>query len=152
VGGTALFVVALIVLHLISQLLSRWVRSSRLNALDRSFGLLAGLVTAALAISVGFLFLSDIWDNDPPDWVREARTRPVVETSALLVRDVLPEAIIGAAGARLEKIRDSTSNIDAARQAIDRLSLPPKTSAPTARPGYNDRDRQELDRLIEKNQ
>lgn len=151
-AGAALFLVALIVLHLISQLLSRWVRTSRLNALDRSFGLLAGLVTAALAISIGFLFLSDIWAEDPPDWVREARTRPVVETAALLVRDVLPEAIIGAAGARLEKIRDRTGGIDAAREAIDRLSLPPKTSAPAARPGYNDSDRQELERLIEKNQ
>jgi len=151
-GGAVLFVIALIILHLFSQLLSKWVRSSRLNALDRSFGLLAGLVTAALAISIGYLFLSDIWAEDPPDWVREARTRPVVETAALLVRDVLPEAIVGAAGAQLEQIRDRTSNIDAAREAIDRLSLPPKTSAPAARPGYNERQRQELDRLIQNNQ
>lgn len=151
-GATALFVVALIVLHLISQLLSKWVRSSRLNALDRSFGLLAGLVTAALAISVAYLFLSDIWENDPPDWIREARTRPVVETAALMVRDVMPEAIIGAAGAQLEQIRERSSGIDAAREAIDRLSLPPKTTATEPRPGYNDRDRQELDRLIQSNQ
>jgi membrane protein required for colicin V production len=147
-GGTALFVVALIVLHLISNLLSRWVRTSRLNALDRSFGLLAGFGTAVVAIGIGYLFLSDIWAQDPPDWVREARTRPMVESTSLLVRDILPESIVGAAG---EHLRKRTGGIDSAREAIDRLSLPPKTPASSALPGYNERERQELDRLIQRN-
>jgi len=151
-GGAVLFVVALIILHLLSQLLSRWVRSSRLNALDRSFGLLAGLGTAAVAIAIGYLFLSDIWAEDPPEWLEAARTRPVVESAALLVRDVLPESVVGTAGAHLEKIRDRAVQLDSARQAIERLSQPPKTSAPAARPGYNERERQELDRLIQSNQ
>ncbi len=151
-GGVGLFVVALIVLHLISQLLSRWVRSSRLNALDRSFGLLAGLGAAVVIIAVGFLFLSDIWEQDPPDWVREARTRPVVESAALLARDVLPKEVIGRVGERLEGHRNTTNTLDSAREAIDRLSLPPKTTAPASRPGYNERERQELDRLIQNNQ
>lgn len=152
-GGAALFVVALIVLHLLSQLLSRWVRSSRLNALDRSFGLLAGLATAAVVIAISYLlFLSDTWAEDPPDWVMEARTRPVVESAALLARDVLPETIVRTAGEHLEKIRDRAVTIDSARQALERLSQPPKTTVPAARPGYNERERQELDRLIQNNQ
>ena len=151
-GGAALFVVALIVLHLLSQLLSRWVRSSRLNALDRSFGLLAGLGTAALAIAIGYLFLGDIWAEEPPPWLATARTRPVVESAALLARDVLPESVVGATGAHLEKIRDRAVDVESARQALERLSQPPKTPAPAARPGYNERERKELDRLIQNNQ
>ena len=151
-GGVVLFVVALIVLHLVSQLLSRWVRSSRLNALDRSFGLLAGLGAAAVAIAVGYLFLSDIWAEDPPEWLEAARTRPVVESAALLVRDVLPETIVGRTGEHLEKIRDRAVELDSARRALERLSQPPKTPASSARPGYNERERQELDRLIQNNQ
>ncbi len=152
VGGAALFVVALIVLHLISQLLSKWVRSSRLNALDRSFGLLAGLATAAAAIAIGFLFLSDIWADDPPPWLKDARTRPVVEAAALLVRDVLPETIVGTTGAHLENIRDRAVKIDAAREALERLSQPPKTPASPAPKGYNEQTRQEVDRLIQDSQ
>lgn len=152
VGGAALFVVALIVLHLLSQLLSRWVRSSRLNALDRSMGLLAGLATTTIAIAIGYLFLSDIWADDPPEWLEAARSRPVVEASALLVRDVLPEWIVGTAGAHLEKIRDRAVKIDSAREALERLSQPPKTPAPAARPGYKESERKELDRLIQNNQ
>jgi membrane protein required for colicin V production len=151
-GGAVLFVVALIILHLVSQLLSRWVRSSRLNALDRSFGLLAGLGTAAIAIAIGYLFLSDIWAEDPPEWLEAARTRPVVESAALFVRDVLPENVVGTAGEHLEKARDRAELLNSARQAIERLSQPPKTSAPAASPGYNQRERQELDRLIRNNQ
>jgi membrane protein required for colicin V production len=151
-GGAALFVVALIVLHLVSQLLSKWVRSSRLNALDRSFGLLAGLATAAAAIAIGFLFLSDIWADQPPAWLKDARTRPVVEMAALLVRDVLPENIVGTTGAHLENIRDRAVKIDAAREALERLSQPPKTPASPAPTGYNEQSRQEVDRLIQKNQ
>lgn len=151
-GGGVLFIVALIILHLISQLLSRWVRSSRLNALDRSVGLLAGFAAAMVVISVGYLFLNDIWANDPPDWVREARTRPAVETAALLARDVLPERMIRDRGEHLESIRESAGAIDASREALERLSLPPKTNAPAQRPGYNQRERQELDRLIQNNQ
>lgn len=147
-----LFVVALIVLILLSQLLSRWIRVSRLNALDRSFGLLSGLATAAVAIAVGYLFLSDIWAEDPPDWVATARTRPAVESAALLARDVLPASVVGTAGAHLEKIRDRAVKLNSARQALERLSRPPKTSAPALRPGYNQRERQELDRLIQSKQ
>lgn len=150
-GGAVLFVVALIVLHLVSQLLSRWVRSSRLNALDRSFGLLAGLGTAVVAIAIGYLFLSDIWAEDPPEWLEAARTRPVVESAALLVRDILPETVVGTAGVHLEKVQDSAAKIESAKRALERLSQPPKTSAPAARPGYNERERQELDRLIQNN-
>jgi len=151
-GGAALFVVALIILHLLSQLLSRWVRSSRLNALDRSFGLLAGFATAAVAIAVGYLLLSDIWADEPPDWLREARTRPLVESAALAARDILPESVIGTTGAHLEQIRDRAIQVESAREALERLSQPPKTPAPDDVPGYNERERQDLDRLIEKNQ
>jgi membrane protein required for colicin V production len=151
-GGAALFVVALIVLHLVSQLLSKWVRSSRLNVLDRSFGLLAGLGTAAAAIAIGFLFLSDIWADQPPAWLKDARARPIVEAAALLVRDVLPENIVGTTGAHLENIRDRAVKIDAAREALERLSQPPKTPASTPPTGYNDQTRQEVDRLIQNSQ
>jgi len=151
VGAAALFIVALVVFHLVSHLVSRWVRSSRLNAVDRSFGLLAGLGTAAAAIAISYLFLSDVWADDQPKWLEAARTRPVVESAALFVRDVLPEDIVGTTGAHLEKIRDRAVQLDSAREALERLSQPPKTPASTARPGYNERERQELDRLIQNN-
>lgn len=152
IGGAVLFIVALIVLHLVSHILSGWVRSSSLNALDRSLGLLAGGALGAVIISVVFLFLSDIWEDKRPDWVETARTRPVVEVAALFVRDILPPDIIGNTGAKLREMQQRAQDADAAKQALERLSSPPESSAPQAEPGYNERQRQELDRLIQETQ
>ena len=44
-------------------------------------------------VAVGYLFLSDFWADDPPEWLQDARTLPVVETGALAVRDELSTAI-----------------------------------------------------------
>jgi membrane protein required for colicin V production len=152
VAGAALFIVALIVFHLLSHILSGWVRSGRLNALDRSLGLVAGLVTAGIVISIAFLFLSDVFGDDPPDWVETARTRPAVERGALLVKDLLPAGFIGETGETLERAQQRARDIDAAREALDRLSRPPETAVPETREGYNERERSGLNDLIRQNQ
>ena len=51
-GGAIIFLLSLVILHLISQMLSNWIRSGSLNVIDRSFGLLAGIVITALALAV----------------------------------------------------------------------------------------------------
>lgn len=152
IAGAALFIVALIVFHLISHMLSGWVRSGRLNALDRSLGLLAGLAASALVICVGFLFMSDVWAEDTPDWVETARTRPAVERGALLVRDLLPENLIGETGAALQNAQERANDVDAARKALDKLTRPPETSASPTQEGYKDGVRQGIEDLIRKNQ
>ena len=152
VAGGGLFIVALIVLHLLSHMLSGWVRAGRLNALDRSLGLLAGLATAGIVISVAFLFLSDVFEDDPPPWVESARTLPVVERGALLVKEFLPAKIIGETGNALERAQERANDIDAAREALDRLTQPPESSAPRPQEGYNERERDGLEDLIRRNQ
>lgn len=151
-GGAALFIVSLIVLYLISHLLSGWVRNSRLNALDRSLGLLAGIVTAALVIAVGYLPLSDTIGDDPPEWMEDSRTKPVIESAALFVRRILPEGFWGRTGEALQQSREKIDTVEDARQAIDRLTAPPKTPAPNERKGYKDEAREQLDELIRKSQ
>jgi membrane protein required for colicin V production len=152
IAGAVLFIIALIVFHLVSHMLSGWVRSGRLNALDRSLGLLAGLFTAALVISVGYLFMSDVWADDAPNWVENARTRPAVERGALLVRDLLPENLIGETGTALKRAQQRANDIDAARDALDLLTRPPETSASPTQDGYKDGARQGLNDLIRKSQ
>jgi len=152
IAGAVLFIVALIVLHLISHTLSGWVRAGRLNALDRSLGLLAGLVASALVVCVGFLFMSDVWGDDTPDWVEAARTRPAVERGALLVRDLLPENLIGQTGAALERAQQRANDVDAAREALERLTSPPDSAAPPAQEGYKEGVRKGIEDLIRENQ
>ncbi|MBO6784177.1 MAG: CvpA family protein [Alphaproteobacteria bacterium] len=152
VAGAALFIVALIVFHLIGHMLSGWVRSGRLNALDRSLGLLAGLVSAAIVICAAYLFIGDGLVEDPPEWVETARARPAVERGALLVRDLLPEDVIGETGAALEKARERANDIDTAREALERLTSPPESPAQPAPEGYNEGERERIEDLIRKTQ
>ncbi len=152
VAGAALFIVALIVFHLIGHILSGWVRSGRLNALDRSLGLLAGLATAAAVVCAAYLFMGDDLVDDAPEWIETARTRPAVERGALLVRDLLPADVIGNTGAALEKARRGAKSIDAVREAVDQLASPPETPAQPAEEGYKDGTRESIDNLIRKAQ
>ena len=152
IGGAVLFIVALVILYLISHMLSGWVRNSRLNALDRSLGLLAGAATATLVIAVAYLPLSDTIAEDPPEWLKEAKTRQSIETAALFVRDMLPENFWGETGEALQQGRDRIDALEDTRQAVDRLTAPPKTSAPEQRPGYKSESREQLNDLIRENQ
>jgi membrane protein required for colicin V production len=152
VAGAALFIVALIVLHLVSHIFSGWVRSGRLNSLDRSLGMLAGLATAGIFVCVAYLFFSDVWGEEQPGWVESARTRPAVERGALLVRDLLPEDLIGQTGAALERAQQEANDIGAAKKVLDRLISPPEFTAPLPKEGYKEDDRESIDDLIRKAQ
>lgn len=149
VAGAALFLIALVVLHLVSNAVSHWVRSSRLNALDRSVGLLAGIAATALVLSAAYLPLSDtLPPPDQPDWLREAKTRPLVESGALFVRDLVPPHYRLNTGNALARSRDKLRD-DV--QILERFTKPPEVIIPLNSETYEDATRRQLDKLIENN-
>jgi membrane protein required for colicin V production len=87
VGGGVLFLVALIVLHLLSYSISDRVRGGRMRLLDRTLGLMAGLALPALALSAAFLFARDAV---PTEWLENSRTRPLVEQGAKWIDRMIP--------------------------------------------------------------
>lgn len=152
VGGSVLFLVSLVFFHIFSHMFSGWVRHSRLNVLDRSLGLVAGIISAAVVVSTAFLLLSDLAPADQPTWLREARSRPFVEITALFIRDFLPEDIRTRFGVALENSRNGVDRIDQTRRALELLNRAPPAAIKPTDPGYSDNNRTELNRLIEGNQ
>ncbi len=153
IGGSALFLVALVFFHIISHMFSGWVRHSRLNVLDRSLGLAAGLVSTGLIIATAFLFLTDkTAPSDQPDWLRQSRSRPFIEITALFVRDFLPEDIRTKFGVALERSRSGVDAIERSGRILQRLNQAPPANIKPADPGYSERNVNELNRLIEGNQ
>lgn len=150
-GASAIFLVTLIALHIVSHIISGWIRNSRLNALDRSLGLAAGFVFAALIVAGAYLF---IIGNKPaserPVWINEARTRPIVETVALFVRQ-LPVIREGAANA-LEQSGGTLQELERMRRTLEEPPTVPKTNGPDPAAGYSDSQRQDMRRLLEGSQ
>ena len=151
VAGVAIFLVVLIAFSILTRILSRRIRTSALGPLDRSLGLVFGLLRGAVLVCVAWLMFAWLLPpEDHPDWVTEAKARPLVERGSVLLVGLLPArlrggpaATPGAAGSEAEQLR-------AIRKEYQNLLNPPtKSDAPENEPGYNSRTRDEMRRAIE---
>src|SRR5690625_1904959 len=90
-AGVAIFLVALILLSIISRMIGRRVRESSLGFLDRTLGVLFGLLRGGLLRRL--LWLGGCWlmpEDQQPEWLTNAQVLPVVEGGAGLLRDLIP--------------------------------------------------------------
>ena len=92
-GGIVAFVVAMTVLSILSTIIARIVQGSALSAVDRSLGLVFGLLRGGLVICLFYLLLAWMIPDrrDRPDWIEQARSLPLVERGADLLLSLLPE-------------------------------------------------------------
>ena len=152
-GGAVLFLATLIVLFLVSSIIGGWVRGSRLNALDRSLGMVAGLLTTALILSAGNIAAETMWPaSQRPAWIQKARSMPLIQQgSNLLGRLISNNADIfnrRSGGGQL----DAGKTLDPAA-AVRRIIDPkPRNSAAPSGGGYDKKERRELDRLFQSRQ
>jgi membrane protein required for colicin V production len=96
VTAVAIFIVALIVCAVLNQVISRAVRGSAIGAIDRSLGLLLGLVIGAVIVCGGYMLM--VWaipdERDRPQSVAEAKTLPMVQKGADMLRNMVPAYVI----------------------------------------------------------
>lgn len=150
-AGVALFVVALIVFTVLGRLMSGALTMAGLGAIDRSLGFLFGLLRGAVLVCLSYLLI--LWAvpdrSDHPAWLTGARALPLVEEGADLLWNLVPPHLLDEADAAAARAR---------RQAAERtrwelkerlLSPIPKADAPDGSTGYNDRERQEMNRAIQ---
>ena len=164
ITGVAIFVVTLGVLAALSHMLSRNVRDSSLGAVDRSLGLLFGLVRGAVLVCVAWLLFAFLTaPDDRPDWITEARTLPLVTAGADALVRLLPDGalergagMVDAAGRQVEEKAAAEALRRGFPQAEATDKAPPDGSAPAANPaapqqgsGYKDQERQDMDRMIQ---
>lgn len=145
VGAGAVFLIALIALHLVGHIVGERVRESRLRALDRFLGLLAGLATPTVVICFLYIFLEN---SLPPEWLLQARTRPLVEQGAELIGRVLPDELRRQAGDALGRAESGLQSLGAALPAGERLQTEPNDAAQPAEAGYDPDERRRLDNFI----
>lgn len=150
-AGLALFVVALILFSVAGKLLSGTLSMAGLGALDRSLGFLFGLFRGAALVCLAYLLI--LWAvpdrNEHPSWLTQARALPLVEDGADLLWSLVPPHLLDEADAAAARARRQAEE-HARRELHERLLSPtPKAGAPTGSTGYNDRERQEMNRAIQ---
>jgi membrane protein required for colicin V production len=85
------FVVALIIVTLITMRIADFIIDSRVGALDRALGFLYGAARGILVVAVGLLFFDWLVGAHPPAWITEAKSRPFLEQIGAKLQSLLPD-------------------------------------------------------------
>jgi membrane protein required for colicin V production len=129
VGG--LFLLTLLIVSLFTVKISDLILDSRIGALDRTLGFLFGLARGLIIMVVAFLFFTWLVPaKTEPEWVKNARSRPILQSTGDWIKSILPDDPENAILQRLRKPRG-----DEETPAPD---VNPPTPAPTP-PGRTDR-------------
>jgi membrane protein required for colicin V production len=152
-----LFLVTLVVLSFVASMLSSRVRQSTLSTLDRTLGLVFGLLRGALLVCLGYIALD--WamptGGERPTWIEEARTRYLLESGADRLRALVPRTYRDKAANAINDSKLTAEQIKEATGAIRALSnpkAPPATQGRGSGSSYSPDDRHELNRLMQQRQ
>jgi membrane protein required for colicin V production len=181
VAATAVFVLTLVFLTIVTHMISSRVRGSVLGHLDRALGFAFGLALGVVLVSLIYIGATLFWDEDDfPEQIADAKTLPLIRSGAEALVRLLPagaftgiepdsnefdeavedveDAVKGLATDKLDAIGETLESIEA-EDRLRKLTqpLPPESTDPTdvepeAEPGYGDDQRSDMQRLIESNQ
>jgi membrane protein required for colicin V production len=153
-GGTAIFLVTIIMLSLITRSISKQVRGSMLSPIDRSLGFLFGVARGAVLVSL--LYIGVEWllpAEDQPAWIRDAKMLPLIQTGARQLKNLA--GVDGSEAATGDSARERARKALETREMVrDMMSPEPKgppSGGQRASEGYDSKERQQLERLLDSN-
>ena len=150
VAGVGIFLVTLILLSVLTNFIAHRIRQSALGPLDRSLGLIFGFLRGAALIAVAWVVFALLMPReDHPQWLVEAKVRPLVERSAVLLVSILPERLRRELGTISDTAQDGLEDLQGIQDFQNMLNPPAKDDATAGEPGYNSRERNEMRRAIE---
>ena len=91
VAAGIVFIVVLIIVTILTMKVADFIIDSRIGALDRTLGFLYGAARGILVVAVAFLFFSWLVGSNPPSWVSDAKSRPLLEGIGNWLEGVLPD-------------------------------------------------------------
>ncbi len=151
VAAAVVFFATLIVVSLFTVRLSDAILDSKIGALDRSLGFVFGAARGFFLAVVAFaIFNWLVGDKQQPEWVQNAKTRPMLTDTADRIIAMLPED----AATTLEtwiKSKTTPSGADVPADETKPAAAPPSPSPSRAQaPGLktDSADRDKLDALI----
>lgn len=93
IGGAfaVIFLVALVIFSFLTTRLADFVIDSRAGVLDRSLGFVFGLFRGLLILVIAVAFWNWlVGDAQSPDWIKNAKSKPVLDSLAAKLETLLP--------------------------------------------------------------
>ncbi len=131
VAAGIIFFIALIVVTVITMKIADFIIDSKVGALDRTLGFIYGAARGLLVLAVALLFFNWLVGTNPPAWVTEAKSRPMLESIGTWLQGILPD---DPEHSILNRLRGEDGN--GAQPAPDAPAQP----GPGARPPVNEDD------------
>jgi membrane protein required for colicin V production len=149
-ASAVVFILALMVLHMISNSLARRVKDSSLSPVDRTLGLIFGLARGMIMVCIAYIALA--WmlptGKDRPRWFADARSISYLEAGAGKMRSYIPLPHTGPPARTTTVTNSAEKEAESAIRAFTRPSANP-TSPANATPVYTPDEQRDLNRLIQ---
>ncbi len=151
-AAAVVFILALMVLHMISNSLARRVKDSSLSPVDRTLGLIFGLARGMILVCIAYIALAWMLPSgkDRPRWFADARSLTYLEAGAGKMLSYIPLPRTAPTTA----VRTATPANNSEREAetaIRAFTRPAPNPAPAANNGpvYTPDEQRDLNRLIQ---
>ncbi|WP_417821770.1 CvpA family protein [Terasakiella sp.] len=152
VAGAGTFIIALIVLTIVTKLVAEQVQGSALNPLDRSLGFVFGLLRGVIIVCLLYGAIEWMLPADKqPNWMRDAKTMPLIEQGTSFLKGLVPSDTADEIKKKADDTRDKTNNAIELQKTFEKILTPnakSDTTPPTDPQGYDQQERNNLDRLI----
>ena len=139
VTAVVLFTVSLFVLGMVNHYVSSRVRGSSLGPLDKSLGLVFGLVRGIVLVALAYMAMTDWFlpnKAERPDVINQARTEPYVEMAANYIKTLIPQDLKDRASKILDEGSKAVEEGQQLNETIQKLSpqVPPSPAQPATPP------------------
>jgi len=156
IGGVGTYIATLLGFSIVNAMIIRYVKSSEeIGMFDNFLGMLFGLLRGGFVISLAYLVLSLVIDQEnPPEWISQAMTQPYAQEGAVLLAKVAPGYLedISSLGEKMEakvqgrKAENSSDDSDGGE--IKLLEAGQNILKIDKEKGYSDTERQLLQQIM----
>lgn len=138
-AGGAIFFVVLVILSLVARFLSDRVQDSAAGSIDRTLGLIFGLVRGAVLICFAYIGVAFLAGDRArwPDWLKESQSARFAEPGAAWIVAQLPPGLL-----------PPPPGPGATRPPVDQLLRPAPARPAERSEGYRPEERRDLERLM----
>ncbi len=151
VGVVVIGILSLIIFKLIAGLVGNAVKASPVGVLDRVLGALFGLLRGIFIICVAYLVISWLIPAKKlPEWILNAKSRPLVEYGASMIASITPAELIEDFDEATKRGLDKTM-IDTVKERLPGQRRSDPNDPERTEQGYPKNQREDLDSLIERN-